>query len=74
MVLKRRHLIKSVTWRICATLITMTMTMVVTGDIKIVLMVGPVDFVIKIILYYLHERAWVKNRFGITATNNNDQS
>ncbi len=66
MVLKRRHVLKAITWRICATTITVVISILVTKDIKIGLIVGPIDLVIKLILYYWHERVWLCNKFGIT--------
>lgn len=66
-VLKRRHLAKAITWRICATTITILITIIVTGNVKIGLIVGPIDVVIKLVLYYIHERCWLRTKFGINA-------
>lgn len=71
MVLKRRHCVKSLTWRICATIVTVIVTACVTGSIEIGMIIGPIDFVIKIVLYYIHERAWMTSKFGITASQPN---
>jgi len=65
MVLKRRHLAKAFTWRVCATLTTIIIAAIVVGDIKVGLLIGPLDFVIKIALYFFHERLWMRTRFGV---------
>ncbi len=65
MVLKRRHIAKSITWRILATCVTMIIAIIVTGDIKVSLLIGPLDFAIKIVMYFFHERLWMKTKFGV---------
>lgn len=65
MVLKRRHLAKALTWRILGTIITSIVATVISGDVGVGLIIGPIDFVGKTILYYAHERIWLRIRFGI---------
>ena len=57
---ERRHILKTFTWRIIATLTTTIIAWIVTGDPMIGLKVGSIEFVIKMFLYYLHEKAWYK--------------
>ncbi len=57
---ERRHILKTFTWRIIATLTTTIIAWIITGDPVIGLKVGSVEFVIKMFLYYLHEKAWYK--------------
>ena len=57
---ERRHIIKTFTWRIIATLTTTIIAWIVTGDPMIGLKVGSIEFIIKMFLYYLHEKAWYK--------------
>ena len=52
------HIFKTFTWRAIASLTTFLIAWVATGDLDIGLKVGAVDVVAKLILYYLHERAW----------------
>jgi uncharacterized membrane protein len=54
-----RSAVKAFTWRIVGTLDTTVISFLQTGDFKISLKIGSTDFVSKIGLYYLHERAWV---------------
>ena len=61
----KRHLAKTVTWRIIGTIDTMLLAWLISGDPMIGLKVGGVEIVTKMILYYLHERAWYKFDFGV---------
>ena len=64
---KKRHLTKTFTWRITATLTTMIIAWLVTGDPFTGLTIGGLEFLIKMPVYYFHERAWYKSNFGIDA-------
>ena len=65
MVSYKRHLFKTITWRIIGTLDTMILSGLITGSWKLGLAIGGVEVVTKMILYYLHERVWYKYmRFG----------
>lgn len=58
MTTRQIHILKTFTWRAVASLTTFTIAWAATGDLDIGLKVGAVDVVAKLILYYLHERAW----------------
>ena len=62
---KKRHLLKSVTWRIVASLTSFFLAWGVTGDVEMGLSVGVADVIIKFILYYIHERVWYRSNFGV---------
>lgn len=53
-------LIKTLTWRIIGTLDTMIISYILTGKLDVALGIGSIEVVSKMILYYLHERAWFK--------------
>ncbi len=53
-----RSVLKGFTWRIIATTTTMTIAYLITGEIGDALKIGGIEFVGKIFIYYLHERAW----------------
>jgi uncharacterized membrane protein len=53
-----RSLLKAISWRIVATLTTMLLVLVFTGNLVLSGEVGIVELVVKIAAYYLHERAW----------------
>jgi uncharacterized membrane protein len=53
-----RSLVKSLTWRVLSTFITGVIAFMVTGEIRIALIIGGIEFFIKFITYYFHERVW----------------
>ena len=53
-----RSILKALSWRIIATCTTAVIAYLVTGQIKLALAIGGMEFMLKIVLYYLHERAW----------------
>jgi len=66
MVNYKRHIAKTITWRIIGTLDTMIISWIVTGSWQWGLAIGGIEVFTKIILYYLHERAWYRfSKFGI---------
>jgi uncharacterized membrane protein len=71
MVEKKRHIAKTITWRIVGTLDTMFVGYLITGDVKVGLSIGGVEVISKMFLYYLHERVWYKSKFGVDGKHNN---
>jgi uncharacterized membrane protein len=61
----KRHLAKAITWRILASLTTFIIGWIVTDDMEFGMAIGAADVVIKIALYYFHERIWYHSGFGI---------
>lgn len=53
-----RSFIKAFSWRIIATATTTIIAYFFTGDVSTALSIGGLEFVIKLLVYYLHERAW----------------
>lgn len=60
----RRSIGKALSWRIIAVLITATTVWVVTGEVAFAASIGVIDSLIKLLIYYLHERAWNRSSFG----------
>jgi len=60
----RRSLFKAFTWRIIATSTTMAIVAAFTGKLLLAGSIGIVESISKMLLYYLHERAWNITRFG----------
>lgn len=56
----KRHLAKTLTWRVIATTDTFILAWLVTGAIDWAGMIAGFEVVTKMILYYGHERAWYK--------------
>ena len=66
MVSYKRHLAKTISWRIIGTLDTMTIAWIITGSLEWGLAIGGIEVFTKMILYFLHERAWYKfSKFGL---------
>jgi uncharacterized membrane protein len=55
---RTRSLVKALTWRITATLTTAGIAYVVTGELKAAAIIGGIEFIVKFVTYYGHERAW----------------
>lgn len=55
---KRRSLAKAVSWRVIATLTTMVLVFIATGEWALTLGVGALDVIFKLIFYFGHERMW----------------
>ena len=53
-----RSLLKAFSWRIVATSTTAIIAYIITGEIVAAVMIGGIEFFAKLIIYYLHERAW----------------
>ena len=62
---KKRSLLKTITWRITATLTVMILVFVFTGRIDFMLSIGIFDVIFKAVLYFVHERVWNKISWGI---------
>ena len=61
----KRHILKTITWRIIATLTTILIVYFFTGNVELSLGAGGIEVVLKMVLYYLHERVWYKYDIGI---------
>ncbi|MGC6414847.1 MAG: adenylyl-sulfate kinase [Bacteroidia bacterium] len=55
-----RHILKTISWRIVGTLDTMIISYIITGSVSIGMAIGGFEVFTKMVLYYLHERAWYK--------------
>ncbi|WP_370477422.1 DUF2061 domain-containing protein [Tamlana flava] len=62
---KKRHLFKTLTWRIIATVDTMLLAWVISGNPLTGLSIGVAEVITKMVLYYIHERVWYKIDFGL---------
>ena len=59
-----RSLVKALSWRFLATLITTAVVWSLTGEGKFAATVGILDTTIKLGVYFLHERIWLRLPFG----------
>lgn len=59
-----RSLLKALSWRALGTLDTIFVSYLWTGNAGKALVIGGTDVATKLVLYYLHERAWAKIPLG----------
>jgi len=63
---KKRHLLKTITWRIIATTFTFLVVWLITGEIELGIGLAVIEFIGKMFLYYYHERCWYRfTDFGV---------
>ena len=66
MVQKKRHIAKTISYRIVSTVIGFGIMWAVTGSVKIGAAFGIAELIYKPIQYYIHERIWYKwIKFGL---------
>lgn len=61
---KKRSLVKSLTWRILAILVTFASIYFLTGELETATAGTVLTNSINFVLYYLHERVWTKVNWG----------
>lgn len=59
-----RSLLKAISWRIVATSTTMFLVFLFTGNLVLSVGVGSLELLLKLVLYYVHERIWNRSNFG----------
>lgn len=57
---KKRHIAKTISYRIISTLVGFLIMWLATGSIKYGAAFGAVELIYKPIQYYIHERIWYK--------------
>jgi uncharacterized membrane protein len=63
---KKRHIAKTISYRILSTLIGFVIMWAISGSIKIGAAFGVAEIIYKPIQYYIHERVWYKYiKFGL---------
>jgi len=55
-----RSILKGLTWRVIATSMIFIITYFTTGELAMAMKVAAIEFPVKLLIYYLHERAWQK--------------
>ena len=63
-----RSVLKGLSWRILATLITALIAYFWSKDVRLAIMIALVEFPAKFLVYYLHERAWAQMPLGTVRT------
>ena len=66
MVSYKRHIAKTISWRIIGTIDTVIISGLITGSWGAGLAIGGVEVISKMVLYFLHERAWYRfTKYGL---------
>ena len=66
MKLNKRHLAKTLTWRIIGSLDTLFLSWLISGNLFFGVQIGLLEVGSKMILYYFHERFWFKSELKNT--------
>tara|TARA_R110001592_G_scaffold2601_2_gene15044 strand:+ start:4326 stop:4544 length:219 start_codon:yes stop_codon:yes gene_type:complete len=70
MVSYKRHIAKTISWRVIGTIDTIFLSGLITGSWTTGLTIGGVEVITKMVLYFFHERAWYKFiKFGVNGKN-----
>lgn len=59
-----RSIIKAISWRTLGTLDTFLLSWLITGEVKLAMAIGGTEVLTKMALYWFHERAWNRVRWG----------
>jgi len=59
-----RSITKGITWRITGSVDTFVIAWIITGHATLAASITGVELLTKITLYWLHERIWLKIRWG----------
>ena len=63
---RKRHIAKTISYRIISTLVGFLLMWLISGSIKVGAAFGVAELVYKPIQYYIHERIWYKwIKFGL---------
>ncbi len=62
---RRRSATKTATWRVVASLDTMVLGLIFTGNLATAISIGGFEIFTKLALYFFHERSWARIRWGI---------
>ena len=61
-VTKKRHIAKTLTWRILATTDTFVISWIITGEWTLAGGIASIEIATKMYLYYMHERLWNRKK------------
>lgn len=62
---KKRSITKALTYRFWQSANTFLISLVITGKIDMAAAIVSIEVVVKIFIYFLHERIWSKIRWGL---------
>ena len=59
----KKSIAKAISWRVLASMLIFASVYYFTGETVVSLNVTIIDIILKIMLYYFHERAWMRFNF-----------
>ena len=59
-----RTIMKALSWRLVATVVTFSVAWFITGKLTLAAEISVADTLIKLGGYYFHERLWIRVKFG----------
>jgi uncharacterized membrane protein len=62
---QKRSITKALTYRIWQSLNTFLISLVVTGKLDMAAAIVSIEVVVKIVIYFFHERIWSKIKWGM---------
>ncbi|MEZ4792880.1 MAG: DUF2061 domain-containing protein [Gelidibacter sp.] len=65
----KRHLLKTITWRMVGTMDTMTLAWLITGNPLTGFKIGMAEVLTKMLFYFLHEKVWHRSDYGLEKRN-----
>jgi uncharacterized membrane protein len=72
---KKRHIVKTISYRIISTLVGFFLMWLISGSIKVGAAFGVAELVYKPIQYYIHERIWYRwIKFGLKNEDGRDNT
>lgn len=60
----QRSVVKAISWRVLATIITSSIVLFVSGQWEFAATIGLIDTTLKFFIYLAHERMWNRISFG----------
>jgi uncharacterized membrane protein len=61
----KRHVAKTITWRIVGTIDTMVLGWLISGNPMTGVKIGGMEVITKMVLYFFHERVWFRINLGL---------
>ena len=62
---QKRSVVKALTYRLWQSINTFIISLVITGKLDLAAAIVSVEVVVKIVIYFFHERIWSKIRWGL---------
>ncbi len=64
-----RSAVKTVSWRVIGTVDTIIISWIITGETQLAISIGSIELFSKLLLFFVHERAWNLIKWGNNVEN-----